>query len=617
MNQLHQASQILNSHAPAGERLAYLNPAEEALLKANGGSGHEHLAGTGIPTYGFLSDLWDNTLGNNGLGGMITGRKARKAAEAQNAENQRLMTEAEENQQRLLDESNNAGLASNLISKGKMGLVDFTDPDAVSAGLKELEGSYIDPFPEYLRPAGDSLIGGINDTAETFNNLAGSASDRMNNFQGTQNLMSDMNQSAISKLSEIYDGGMESKLKGFNSQSDAIANRLKGLNTSMADSNYGLQQNVLSEGDKYADSLGASIDKKVDLANQQFDALNRIPGLMKAQNSELSDRFKGTMGAELNRNQEVAGRYGDTLSSQVGAAGGIQGAELSAADMILNAERAKALALGDEAENLANARQRSLRSAMVGQGGGTDMNMGNAMIRAQLGQQRSDLLADALIRDAERRGSSGINYAGRIGDAEIGRSNKLENVLDNNATLGYMNKMEQVLDTNADLEGANINADRFAALGEINPAMADVYKNEAKLGNANTALGFGDGRIAAAAQNLGIDQGMIDSDQSLYNSVMGQQLANTGMIPGLGMQEAMLPSLTAEAGLAPQGVLAKNVSPFTSTGTLPAGNANFNSQPYTPAPMPQETDWLEKISKIPDAIDKGKDAYGKIKDIFS
>ena len=98
---------------------------------------------------------------------------------------------------------------------------------------------------------------------------------------------------------------------------------------------------------------------------------------------------------------------------------------------------------------------------------------------------------------------------------------------------------------------------------------------------------------------------------------MGQQLANTGLIPGLGMQEAMLPSLTAEAGLAPQGVLARNVSPFTSTGTLPAGNANFNSTPYTPAPMPEETDWLEKISKIPDAIDKGKDAYGKIKDIFN
>ena len=138
------------------------------------------------------------------------------------------------------------------------------------------------------------------------------------------------------------------------------------------------------------------------------------------------------------------------------------------------------------------------------------------MIRAQLGQQRSDLLADAMIRDAERRGNSGINYAGRVGDANVGNATKLESVLDGNAKLGYANKMEQVLDTNADLEGANINADRFAALAEINPGMADVYRNEAKLGNANTALGFGDGRIGAAAQNLGIDQGMIDSDPVSY-----------------------------------------------------------------------------------------------------
>lgn len=616
MNDLKQASVILNSYAPEGERLAYLNPTEEAILKSYGGSGHEHIAGTGIPTYGFLGDLWNKTLGNDGLGGMITGRKARKAAEAQNAANQRAMTEAEAKQQRLLDESNNAGLASNLVSKGKMGLVDFTDPDAVSAGLKELEGQVLDPFPEFVRPAGDQLLKGINLTSETFDSVAGNAAERMDGLQPTMGKLQGMNQSSIDKLGEIYDGRMQSRLEGFNAQSDNVANRLKALNQDLARSTSGLQQGVLNRGDNYANSLGSSIDKKVELANQQFDVLDRIPGLMRDQNTELSDRFSGTMGAELNRNQEIAGRFDNTYGSQTGAAGSLRDAELSAADRLLNAERAKALAEGAAIENLANAKQRALRSSNVGQGSGTDMNMGNAMIRAQLGQDRADLLADALIRDAERRGQAEIGYAGRMGDAGIGRSTKLENVLDNDATIAYMNKMEDVLDTDADLEGARIGSERFSELAEINPAMANVYRDEALLGNANTALGFGDPLLNAQAQNLGIDQGMIDADQGIYSGVMAQQLANTGMIPGLGLQEATLPGLYAEAGLAPQGAIARNVSPFTATGALPAGNSNFTSTPYTPAPIPEGGDFLDTLAKIPGAIEKGQDAFGKIKGIF-
>ena len=244
------------------------------------------------------------------------------------------------------------------------------------------------------------------------------------------------------------------------------------------------------------------------------------------------------------------------------------------------------------------------------------MNMGNAMIRAQLGSQRSDFLADALIRDAERRGGAGINYEGRVGNAEIGRSGKLESVLDNDATIGYMDKMEGVLDTDADLEGARIASDRFQEIGNINPGLADVYRNEAMLDNANTELDYGDARLAAQAQNLGVDQGMIDSDQSLHASILNQQLANTGMIPGLGLQEAMLPSIVGEAGLSAQGPLARNASPFTSTGSIPAGQTRFSDNPYTPAPLPEGNSFLKTLSKIPDAIGKGKDAYGDIKEIF-
>ena len=52
-----QASSILNQVAPEGERLAYINPYEEALLRQIGGSGHEHIAG--IPSYNFFQDAID------------------------------------------------------------------------------------------------------------------------------------------------------------------------------------------------------------------------------------------------------------------------------------------------------------------------------------------------------------------------------------------------------------------------------------------------------------------------------------------------------------------------------------------------------------------------------
>jgi len=123
--------------------------------------------------------------------------------------------------------------------------------------------------------------------------------------------------------------------------------------------------------------------------------------------------------------------------------------------------------------------------------------------------------------------------------------------------------------------------------------------------------------MSAEAQNLGLDQGIVDADQGIYTSLMAQQLANTGMIPGLGMQEAMLPALMGEAALSGQGPLARSVSPYTSTGTLPQGQTIFQNTPYTPPAQGERRDWLDIISDIPGYISKGQDAYGKIKGILS
>ena len=53
--QLKNAADVLNRMAPRGERLAYVNPEEEDVLKALGGSGKP--AAGGVPSYGLLA-LW-------------------------------------------------------------------------------------------------------------------------------------------------------------------------------------------------------------------------------------------------------------------------------------------------------------------------------------------------------------------------------------------------------------------------------------------------------------------------------------------------------------------------------------------------------------------------------
>ena len=65
---LKQAAKLLNKHAPDGESLAYINPAEGHLLKAHGGSGIQTLAG--VPSYIDWGDLWKGIkkVGSNILG---------------------------------------------------------------------------------------------------------------------------------------------------------------------------------------------------------------------------------------------------------------------------------------------------------------------------------------------------------------------------------------------------------------------------------------------------------------------------------------------------------------------------------------------------------------------
>ena len=536
-----------------------------------------------------------------GLVDNLTGKTAEKQREAQ--------LQALRDQQSALDakenEANRMALASTLLSRGKGKFFDITRPESVEQFLMDQEGEYLDPFPDYLRKSGDYLLGGLENAGENIENYTGTSDDMMRNFQPTFDRLSSANDSAVDRLQSIYDGRMENELRGFQDRTNDITRQLQGLNTESAEMERGLQRGVLDEAERYAQSLGDSVRMEESLANQRFDELDRIPEIMRQQNRELEGRFGDTYASEIDAARGL-------LGAEYGAADRILGAETSAADAIQRAERAKALAAGANAENMANSQQRGIRGAMVGQGSGTAQNMGNAMIRAQLGQQRGDMLADALIRDAERRGQAGIDYAGRTGASDVGFAGRI-----GDAGIGQSTKLEDVLDTDAGLADAKIGAERYEALGEINPALADVYQNEAMLNRANTALGFGDTRLSARAQNLGLDQGMVDADQSIYNMIMNQQLSNTGMIPGMGMQTAMLPALYGEAALASQGPMARAVSPYTSTGTLPQGQTIFQNNPYTAAPEGPKKNWIDYLAQAPEYISKGKQVLGGIRDIFS
>ena len=55
LSSLKEARDLLHSHAPKGEHLAYINPQEATLLKSHGGSGI--MTASGIRSYGWFSDI--------------------------------------------------------------------------------------------------------------------------------------------------------------------------------------------------------------------------------------------------------------------------------------------------------------------------------------------------------------------------------------------------------------------------------------------------------------------------------------------------------------------------------------------------------------------------------
>jgi hypothetical protein len=562
--------------------------------------------------------------------------------------------------------ANLRAVAGALQGRGKAGIIDPSDTGRLSALLASpgdenyvegfsIGGQDMDPFPSWLRGAGDRINSTIDDAGYYAGEYLGDADQRMYDFMPILDRMKGMNIDAISTLGSIFDrgeGGLESQYRGFQDDFNTLAEGQKLLNQITAESNQGLVDDVLGAGDQYSASLADAKNLQTSLTDKSFDALSSLEDIKRMQNMEQTGRFAdtrnarqdaafdlsdaeygaatGLSSAEYGASDRLFGSRGREARGILGAEDnesfGIFGAQQGAADRIQRAERAKSLAAGANAENLANSRQRGIRTGMLGQGEGTMQNMGNAMIRSQLGQDRSDLLADVLIRDAERRGdsdielaermgSSGVDFADRMGSAlvdramqrgesDIGLAGRLGqsniNLADRvgGAETQFRNQLEDILFSDADELGSRIEADRFKTLSELDPGQGNVLASQANLQNKLRGLGYGDQILNSLGANIGIDQATLDDERRLLSDLTNMRLGNTSLIPALGMQNAQLPATLLEAALAPIGPLVRNASPYTTTGQLPAPVTTFSPI----APPQQKNEWYDYAMMAPQVL---------------
>ena len=102
-------------------------------------------------------------------------------------------------------------------------------------------GTYNDPYPDYMKEAGDTIMGEIDEAGKFFKDYQGTADQRMYDFQPIVDKLKGMNLDLINTTGQIFDqgeGGLESKLRGFNSKQDNLANQLKELNTLTGQDNH-------------------------------------------------------------------------------------------------------------------------------------------------------------------------------------------------------------------------------------------------------------------------------------------------------------------------------------------------------------------------------------------
>jgi len=181
------------------------------------------------------------------------------------------------------DLANLRSLTASLVGRGKAGYIDPSDTAKMESLLASpgdpnykagfsIGGQPNDPFPSWLRDAGDTINETLNSTGKNLGNYIGDSTSRMDDFQPIFEKLKGMSDSAIDQAASIYDpDGVESKYRQFQDQFGDLADRQKALNFATADSNQGLIDNVLRAGDSYSDALRDSVLTQANIVGKGYD----------------------------------------------------------------------------------------------------------------------------------------------------------------------------------------------------------------------------------------------------------------------------------------------------------------------------------------------------------
>ena len=590
MNKYQKAAKLLNEQAPVDgefgqERIAYLNPLEEQILKSIGGSGATIIPGVeeqgdpSVPSYGlfkwFKKKVMDDVLGiddNKFLGlkkkTFLGGNILKVTDDILGYDSKKTFGISDAT----LDDL--ASTAVGIATGNPLASLAWTAADkAVENNSGDTSGrqSQREAMARAAEAAGVAKRGAGNMTETDIANnraLAGTLASR-----GKAGLIDPSDTAKITNL--LASPGDDAYIEGFSvggQDLDAFPDWLRNTGDT-------INQGIEDVGSNFNNIIGDSNTRMEDYKTNVYDRLKGMsdgaidtassiydPNGVESKYRGFQDQFRGLAGRQKDLNTRTASSNQQFV------------------DNVLNEGSNYSDALRDSINTQVDYTNKSfddLQSARTTGG------------LAQAAAERSAATQEAANNSRMLNGmggssSTGLDMASRMISAQRGadQAGSIANIL---------------------REGGEIEAARNERLAEVNPALAEVYGSQADLQNRLRALEYGDQNLMGEGSNLGIDQALLDDDRNLTDSLINMRLGNTGLIDSLGGQAAALPGKIADAGLDPLGSLIRTASPYTSTGLLPAPVANYN-----PAPSGGGGggfDWQSTLSNLPQIVSGARSIF--------
>ena len=634
MNDLQAAAQLLNENAPVDgpfgkERIVYVNPLEEDILKALGGSGEIVIPESDTPSYSQFQAPVQSRVLPEGYSGITSFRVPIPNTAPQKSRN---WFETIMDDWLGIDDTKFLGIKKDtFVGKGlkKVGDDILGIDGNKTFGIKNSTigdvGKFLAPFfgaPGWLAWAGMNAVE-INEALEDAGKFQDGLVDFGNEFKETYDPrnyiglrysnFSDYLDNPQGGLNEAGSAGGEKKLtkeeraekRGGTQRMENIQKRLNAVPS------YSMTIDEADAASKKAIATGLQGSGKVKV----FDPtdLNTADKIFAEPGDENYEEGISIGGEYLTPTPNYLKDAGDAITSEINEAGkfakdyigdadqrmfdfqpiidSLKGMNLDAiaeagrlfdrgedgleaeyrkynTDQDLLAEQLKALNTLTGADNQRNldAFVNSLRDSVD-----TQVDLTNLGFDAQRGG------ALAKNRQAMNLANSGLRNLNSLSSTGTGSSMA-------NAMIGA--RLGQEMSDNI----AGVEADRFNRLAEINPAMGELLASQAR-------MKYGDQNLGAQSANIGIDKAMIDDDRQLTTDMFNSRMGNAGYIQSLGEQAAGLPGLQLEAALSPLNPLLQYVAPYSQLNTLPAP-----IEGVSPQPSDSGLEWYDYLSMAPEAL---------------